>query len=501
MMKSKRTIALKAHLWLYFCTFAVAIMSILWILQILFLGAFFNTMKLSEMKKIGNLIEERYDVNSENFYDFWFEHSFQTGMFAQLVTENGAAVRNFGADPGAFPGERDVQNGRQNHNPKPHFETRGFINSENAAEFIQKVSSGNGSVAYVDRNDGHGASFAVYGSHLGELDGEQIYLFLISPLERTDATRKVLETQLIIASCISILLALVLAYFIARRLSKPIESTTEVAGRLAAGDYNVSFGNGAYREIDELSDVLNHAASELSKTEELRRDLISNVSHDLRTPLTIIKSYAELIRDISGDNEEKRLKHTNVIIEEANNLSLLVNDMLDLSKIQSGTVNMDIKSFDLAALTEATVERFEYFRENHGITFEICNTCEDAHVLGDHKRIEQVIYNLVANAINFTGDDKKVAITLCDSKDYVKLSVIDSGCGMDSSELDMVWDKYYTAREKHRNETAGTGIGLSMVKNILLAHNADFGAESVKGEGSTFWFELNKSSQSFTQSS
>ncbi len=492
MKKSRKTITLKAHLWLYFCTFAVAIMVILWMLQILFLGAFFNSMKLNEMKNVGRLIEQQYDLNTEDFYDFWFEHSFQSGMFATLVTEDGETVRNFNAFPKSderFHADRSLRS--EQYRPRHN---GGYIGEQNFTEFIQKVTNAEGSVAYVDDSAQRGASFAVYGSYLGKMDDKDVYLFLTSPLERTDATRKVLETQLLAVSCISILLALVLAYFIAKSLSKPIENTTKGARMLALGNYNVNFQKGGYKEIDELSDVLNHAAGELNKTEELRRDLISNVSHDLRTPLTIIKSYAELMRDISGSNEEKRLKHIKVIIDEANNLSLLVNDMLDLSKIQSGTVAMDIKPFNLRSLLESTVERFEFFRENHGIQFEVKILCDTTQVLGDVNRIEQVVYNLVANAVNYTGDDKKVDVIAQDAGEFVKISVIDSGCGIDEQDLEMVWDKYYTTRQKHRNETAGSGIGLSIVKNILLTHNADFGAHSVKGEGTTFWFLLKKNS-------
>lgn len=488
-MKKKRTISLKAHLWLYFCSFAVAIMLILWVLQIFFLSTFFSKMKLNEMKKTGALIEEQYDIDSENFYDFWFEHSFQAGMFAQLITEDGEQLRNFNAFP-------DIEHHREEWTPKkegePRFKIQGFINFSNFQDFISRVKDNGNNVAFVEHDETHRASFAVYGSLLGKVDEKDIYLFLISPLERTDATRKVLETQLIMVSCISVLLALVLAYFIAKRLSKPIEKTTEGARRLAVGDYDVRFGSGSYREIDELSDVLNHAAMELSKTDELRRDLISNVSHDLRTPLTIIKSYAEMIRDISGDNREKRLKHTGVIVDEANNLSLLVNDMLDLSKIQSGTLVMEQQKFDHKRLTVSTVGRFEYYRENYGMNFVLNLDSSDSIAVGDEKRIEQVIYNLVANAVNYTGDDKTVVINLSDLGDRLRVSVCDSGCGISEQEIGRVWDKYYKASENHRRATIGTGIGLSIVKNILLAHNAEFGVNSTKGQGSKFWFELKK---------
>lgn len=483
----KQSISLKAHLWLYFCSFAVSIMAILWILQILFLGAFFNTMKLNELKKAGNLITEQYDLNDENFYQFWFEHSFESGIFAHLISENGEIVQNFNT----FPQERDDAADRpaEHRDHRPRFENRGFINPMNFRNFIDKVSGSDTYVSYIEKNEDGGAAFAVYGTYLGKIDDEKIYLYLVSPLERTDTTRRVLQTQLIIVSGLSILLALALAYFIAKRLSKPIENTTENARRLALGDYSVQFEKGSYKEIDDLSDTLNYATDELSRTEELRRDLISNVSHDLRTPLTIIKSYAEMIRDISGSNEEKRNKHTGVIIDETNKLSLLVNDMLDLSKIQSGTMAMQMNTFDLKALTNATLKRFEYYRETGGYTFETAyGKLHPAY--GDERRIEQVIYNLLANAVNYTGDDKKIYVSVTMHDDKLRFSVRDTGCGIKDEEIDLVWDKYYKSSEKHKREKVGTGIGLSIVKNILICHNAEFGVNSTLGEGSEFWFEL-----------
>ena len=493
----KKPTSLKAHLWLYFCTFAVIIMLILWVLQILFLGAFYNSMKLNELKKTADLIQEQYNINDEDFYEFWFQHSFDSGIFAQIVFEDGEYVRNSYYFPASRSSEEnaDAETRDEKSDPlragKKPAPGRWDKHYGNYTEMINKIQqSGSGEVSYIVEADGRRGAFAAYGTSIGELEGKKVYLLLMSPLERTDTTRKVLQTQLIIASVISILLALAIAYFIARRFSKPVENINKSAKLLAKGNYNVKFDNGTYRELDELSDTLNYATTELSKTEELRRDLISNVSHDLRTPLTIIKSYAELIRDISGSNEEKRTKHTEVIIEEANNLSLLVNDMLDLSKIQSGTLKLEMEKLNLKTIVESTLRRFDYYKENHGFNFVTDIDC-NAMVYADIHRMEQVVYNLIANAVNYTGEDKTVVLRLEDLGDTVRFSVKDTGRGIKPEEIDLVWDRYYRSSEKHTRETVGTGIGLSIVKNVLISHNAPFGVISDEGKGSEFWFELN----------
>lgn len=472
-MKSKGKIpGMRAHLWWYFCTFAIVIMLILWVLQILFLNAFFNTMKLRELKKMGDRILAEYKL-SDDFFNFRTEHSFNLGVFANIISEDGEVMegysyRRFDGADGKMHREDDFR-------------------VQMTERFIDSISKAD-SVSYIEKNPNDGAQFAVYGAYLGKIDGKKMYLRLSSPVERTDTTRRVLQSQLAVVTVISVLLASVLAYFIARRLSKPIEKITDSAQKLAKGDYGIAFESGTYREINELAQTLNRTSEELSKTEELRKDLISNISHDLRTPLTIIKSYAEMIRDISGSNEEKRNVHTGVIIDETNRLSLLVSDLLDLSKIQSGTVTMNKAPFDIGEAAGAILSAFKIYEEKHGYKFTaVFETTKCA--IGDRRRIEQVIYNLIANAINYTGDDKQVFITAKDSGDKIYFSVRDTGVGIPQDEIDRVWDKYYKSAKTHTRQSVGTGIGLSIVKNILTAHGAAFGVKT-SHHGSEFWFEL-----------
>jgi len=482
----RRNKSLKSHLWFYFCTFAVIIMLILWVLQIFFMNTFFNSMKLNELEKTGSEIANHYELNKDDFYKYWFEHSYKFGIFAHIISENGDITRNYNTTP-KF---------QEDAGKPPRVENRGFVDRVMFENFITKMKNASSNeVSYIEKNRENRDAFAVYGAYLGKLDGEKMYLFLSSPLERTDTTRKVLQTQLITVTVISVFLALILAYFIAKRLSKPIENITETSHELAKGNYDVNFEHASYLEINELADALNYTATELSKTENLRRDLISNVSHDLRTPLTIIKSYAEMIRDLSGNNEEKRNKHTGVIIDETNRLSLLVNDMLDLSKAQSGTMEMEVKPFDISKTVKAILGRFSVYAENEGYIFEFKNN-SSLIALGDEKRIEQVIYNLIGNAVNFTGEDKKVFVSVEERDEKIAFSVRDTGKGIPKDELERVWDKYYKSSATHRKRAVGTGIGLSIVKNILIAHNARYGVESEINKGTEFWFELNKSFKS-----
>jgi len=275
---------------------------------------------------------------------------------------------------------------------------------------------------------------------------------------------------------------------LSKRLSKPISDITRSAKMLEIGNYGVKFVKGDYREINELASVLNSTAVTLSKSDELRRDLLANVSHDLRTPLTIIKSYAEMIRDISGKDDAKREVHTNIIVDETNRLSMLVNDILDLSKLESGEGVYENERFSLSRVAEASLDGFKAFEED-GYTFEV-DIADDLYVMGDYRRIKSVIYNLIINAVNYTGDDKKVIISLKKSGNTALFEVTDTGKGIAEEDIPKVWQRYYRSSNTHKRNVLGSGLGLSIVKMILSAHDADFGVNSKIDEGSTFWFTM-----------
>ncbi|MBQ6998594.1 MAG: HAMP domain-containing histidine kinase [Clostridia bacterium] len=414
-------------------------------------------MKIHQTKKIGENILENY--NSENIEEYINEQSFQFGVRIIIVNSDGTIA--VGED--RFFGQRHARN-----IPPMHI----HINEDKLGK------------AFIDDNNFMRMKAVSYTEKIPGVAKQ--YLYITAPLEPIDATTQVLQNQLVIASLISLMMAFVLAYFMSKKLSKPISDITKSAKSLGMGDYNVRFNQGYYKEIDELADTLNNAADALSKTDELRRDLMANVSHDLRTPLTIIKSYAEMIRDLSGKDDQKRTIHTNVIVDEADRLSLLVNDILDLSKLESGASGLELKKFDLSEVVNATVAAFKSF-ENDGYVF-LVDCCDNAVVCGDFQKIKSVVYNLIANAVNYTGDDKRVYITLQNEVGKIRFSVRDTGNGITQDELPKVWQRYYRASNTHKRASVGTGIGLSIVRTVLKAHKAEFGVDSKVGEGSTFWF-------------
>ena len=324
----------------------------------------------------------------------------------------------------------------------------------------------------------------------------EFVMYIFSPLYPVKSTISILRVQLIYITIIATLLAL--ALYLARRISKPIKNITHSAAEMGKGHYGIKFQGGHYSEITDLANTLTNASRELEKTDMYQKDLIANVSHDLRTPLTMIKSYAEMIRDLSGNNPQKRDAHLSVIIDETDRLNVLVNDMLNLSRMQNRSISLERSNFDLKATAESLLASYELLAEQEGYHFKF-NCSAPMIVNGDESRIKQVLSNLITNAVKYCGEDMVVIINLKKTGRKVRCEVIDHGAGIAPDEVNHVWERYYKSSTHHVRPTDGSGLGLSIVKEILTLHKANYGVNSKVGKGSTFWFELDlvKTDRSF----
>lgn len=320
------------------------------------------------------------------------------------------------------------------------------------------------------------------------------YLTIVSArLTPVSATVQMIRQELIFVSIIMIILALVLAMVISRLISKPLSQMNESAKELAKGNYDVEFHDQSSLEISELGSTLNYTVRQLKKTEQLQHELIANVSHDLRTPLTMIQAYAEMMRDIPGENTPENVQ---VIIDEAGHLTGMVNDLLDISKLQAGVTQLNKTHFNLTANLEEVVQRIGRMASANEFTIElICDNDKEIFVDADEFKIYQVVYNLINNALNYSGDSRHVTVRQECIDDTVKVSVQDFGLGIAKENLPLVWERYYKVDKEHRRSFNGSGLGLAIVRKILELHNAQYGVDSTLGQGSTFWFCLKVSDE------
>lgn len=462
--------SLKFKLWLYFVLFAVILMGLLWSLQTFLLNSYYQEMKISQTKKIAKTLVREY--GTANFAD----------KLASVTANNDLFIR-------LLIGERELIFTSFSSEPNQSFSNYGLEMMQINDKLMNSTAD---TASLVIKNNMNGKNTLAYGVHLDRTPGREASLYIISPLRPLGSTIEILASQLVYVTLASLLLAFALSFVISQKLTKPISEITKSADRLAKRDYQVTFNGGQYTEINHLADTLNYTAKELIKAENLQKDLIANVSHDLRTPLTMVRSYAEMIRDISGDQPEKRTAHLQVIIDESERLSLLVNDLLEMSKMQSGTQDLYCSSFSLKESVDHTLQAYQVLCEREGYSFDLSYDKETL-VLGDRRLIEQVLSNLISNAVRYSGEKKRLSIKLYENEGFVECRIQDWGEGIPPEELNLIWDRYYKAsNNRSRNELSGTGLGLSIVKQILLLHKAKFGVESTIGLGSTFWFALPK---------
>lgn len=329
----------------------------------------------------------------------------------------------------------------------------------------------------------------VYTQIAKSASGENYVVLVDAVVTPNPAFKETLVILFVVLSVITAMLAGYSSYKLSNQISAPIIELTSQAKEISSGNADLQITGSGFREILELRDSLQEAQREVSEVEHFRRELIANVSHDLRTPLTLIKGYTELMRDIPSEATPKNFQ---VVIDEATRLTNLVNDMLSLSKEQEGNEELNLTRFDIVEVLDALILRHGKLIEHLGYTLEWEHD-EKAFVLGDETKITQVVYNLINNAVNYAGEDKKVIVKEFVKGGVVRIEVIDHGEGVDVEILPHIWDRYYKSDKSHRRSTVGTGLGLSIVKSVMSKHpGGAYGVITSVGEGSTFYVELQK---------
>ena len=471
-------------LWVYFILLAVIIFVLLWFMQVVFLQTYYSTMKKAETAQIGIEVENIF----KNALDYKDE-------IDKTAYKNSASIYIFNMDGELFYTNASYTS--QNYYSESQSGLLAQMPGRNVSVDISDIAtdiaeSPTKRISYTLNIDKLKTQIYVYGKTIP--DTEYCYVILMS-IDPIDATSSVITSQLIYITIISLILSTIISLFMSKRLSKPIKKMNDTAKKLSKGDYNIVFEKCGYEELDELADTLNKATNSLERTDEIKRELIANVSHDLKTPLTMIKAYSEMIRDLSGDNKEKREEHLKVIIDETDRLTRLVNDMMDLSKIESGIISINKEKINFTEMASSLIDRIKLSNIDTEHTIEYIIP-KDLYVLADKTKIEQVLYNLIINAIKHSGEGKKkILIKATATQKRVKVEVIDNGVGISKEDLEHIWDRYYKASDSFTRQVQGSGLGLSIVNNILIKHSSDFGVESELGKGSNFWFDLERISK------
>lgn len=481
--------------------FVGATLVLLWLFQVAFLGTFYRQIKIKEMHDAAKNIVQNY--GSEGFAEKISSYSYDKGMSVGIITADGEIVFSEGdkyiyglqrytveervnefdkvkAAGGTFQFFQDIRKPTNPFDVDQNTVQAGEVSQQWETDIKREEDKFNRHAPEYDN-----VKNLVYSQVVQTSDGE-IMIMLNTLLTPIGSTTEILKVELVYITVILTAFSIILAYVIFRQISNPIIKTNANARELAHANYAVQFAQDGYKEIAQLNETLSYAAQELSKTEKLQRELLSNISHDLRTPLTLITGYAEVMRDIPGENTPENVQ---VIIDEGRRLSDLVTDILDISKLQASVSTLNLSKLSLTKKIEAVLTRYNKLKEQDGYIIEFIKT-QEVFVMADEIKLLQVIYNLINNAINYTGADKKVIIKQTVKDNKVKIEIIDTGEGIEKENIPLIWERYFKVEKNHKRAKVGTGLGLSIVKNVLEMHNASFGVESEVGKGSDFWFEM-----------
>lgn len=293
---------------------------------------------------------------------------------------------------------------------------------------------------------------------------------------------------------VMLIISFALLGLISQKIMRPIRRINTVAESYSTGNFDVEMDIKSRDEIGQLASTLSYMASELSKLDEYRKDFISNISHDFRSPLTSIKGYAEAIQDGTIPTE-KQGKYLNIIVDETKRLTKLTSSLLELNKYDSYGIWLVIKDFDIIKPVKAAMRFYEGTCLEKGINLILNNHCLNTMVKGDQTKIQQIIYNLLDNAIKFTPSGKSIYITLTELNEKILVSVKDEGCGIPAESLKKIWTRFYKADASRGKDKQGTGLGLSITREIIKAHNENINVVSTEDVGSEFTFSLAKSAE------
>ncbi len=462
--------------------FTGIVILLLWLLQIVFLGTIHRNVRISEAKDIARKLESYTEApitlesraqklatsKSVCIVAYRFDGNRATEMFSCDVTEN-CVIHSM--EKGELISMHDKA-------------------KANGGKLLRYYSYNTERSVYEQTDEVSDGQSIVYSFIVKDARGDDILFIINAYVAPVASTVRTLNHLLIIVSITMIILSVVLTFILSNSITKPITDINASAKELARGNYKVTFEGGSYREAEELSETLSYAASELSRVDKLRSELIANTTHDLRTPLTMITGYAELMRDFENENTSENAA---IIADEAKRMTSLVNDMLEISKLENGVAKANSERFNITEAVASEIEKYSQFFCKDGYTLRF-EANESVTVVTDRTKLIRALLNLVNNALTYTGADKTVIVRqdvyFTGEKNALRYSVIDTGEGIPEDKLPLIWDRYYKVDSPHKRSVQGSGLGLSIVNKLMTLIGGRCGVLSSQGNGSIFWIEI-----------
>lgn len=309
-------------------------------------------------------------------------------------------------------------------------------------------------------------------------------VLLMAPAEPVEHSLELARRYLWMAGAGTLLLGTGLALFVSRQLLRPVIAIKQATREIARGDFSTRIAIHSGDEIGHLATAVNQMTAQLEAYENRRREFLANVAHELRTPLSYMRGYTQALAEGLVTAPRERERYQRVVMEESIRIGRLVDDLMDLAQIEEGQMAFDLRPLDLRLAVDQAATTVRPLAEKKGVTVEIGLPRDLPHPIADGGRIQQVVFNLLDNALHHTPSGGRICITCTADSGWVRVAVRDSGPGIEPELLPLVFERF------HKHQSGGRGLGLAIVRSIIRAHGGEVGVESQPGEGATFWFYL-----------
>lgn len=317
------------------------------------------------------------------------------------------------------------------------------------------------------------------------------YIIIFSPLEPIEETTKILIKQLSIISILSLLIGFILSYFLSKWFTKPIIEINDSSKEIAKGNFNIKLRYKDKDEIGALARSIDDMAQQLGQIDTLRKDFISNTTHEFKTPIASIRAYTELL-SLNPHNSNEQTGYLKIIEEECSYLDRMVEDILYISEME-GKYSFHLEDLNLCEAVQSSVASLKVLAEEKKLTIHTVLPDNPTIIRADKQRMKQVFNNVLSNAIRYSKQGSAIYIRITESSSSISIQIQDEGIGIPSDELPKIWNRFYKVdKSRSRSKDTGTGLGLSIVKQILELHHFDLRIESEEGKGTTLWIYIPK---------
>ena len=462
----KKKFSLQLQLTSFLLLFVFAILGVIYIFQTSFLDEFYERNKINTLQSVASTVST---VIGQEDFERTLDHLGMSNEVCVRVVSN--------SDEYDYVGACALRN------------LQPIVINQIAKETIENDNEKLFDEYHYQRSFEDRPEYVYIYSKMLKINNEDVMVLVSSGITPLNVTISTLKSQYFVIASVVIVMSIILSILISRFILNPIRQINEESTKLSKGEYDGSNVKTSSKEFDQLNNNLIDANVDILKADQAKKELLGNVSHDLRTPLTMIVGYGEMMRDLPEENNEDNI---NVIIDEAKRLTTLVNDLIDISKLEDNKVELNKEVVKLNDLLTSVYHQYEKYCQTQDIDFELVLT-DDIDVYVDENRIKQVLYNFLNNSLNHNDkDDKKIILGTEKINDIYRVYVYDNGEGIAEDDIGNIWDRYYKVNKEHKRYLLGSGIGLSLCRDLLEAHELAYGVDSKVDEYSKFYFDLKK---------